>query len=75
MPHWKRIVQWCLGVGGSLLAMLCLGFANDVWGAKDEARRDITTLKAENTAIEKTMAELHADLRELRQDVKELLRR
>lgn len=75
MPHWKRIVQWCLGVGGSLLAMLCLGFANEVWGAKDEASRDITTLKAENAAIKETLIEVRADLREVRQDVKELLRR
>jgi len=75
MPHWKRIVQWCLGAGGSLLGILCMSFASVLWAAKDKAKEDITTLQAENTAIEKTMSELHADLRELRQDVKELLRR
>jgi hypothetical protein len=75
MPHWKRVVQWCLGGAGSLLAMLSLGFANELWSAKDRAREDITTLQAENAALKDAFSEVHADLRELRQDVKELLRR
>jgi hypothetical protein len=73
--RWQSTARWGLGVLGSLLAMLGIGFANELWAAKGELQNEVTTLKAERISDHDILLEVKEDIRELRQDAKEILRK
>jgi hypothetical protein len=73
--RWQSTARWGLGVLGTLLAVLGLGFANELWAAKGELQSEVTTLKAERISDHDILLEVKGDIREVRQDVKEILRK
>lgn len=65
---WKRTSAWLAAGALSLLSALAYGAAKEVWDAKADHAKRLDVLETQN-------ANDHEMLREVRQDVKEILRR
>ena len=69
--RWSQAWPKVLGVGAALLGSLAAVLGSDVW---EKAQR-VPTLEADQRNNRELLLELREDQREMRQDIKELLRR
>lgn len=69
------VIKWGLGAGGALLGTLLSLGASELWAAKADHDKDINTLKANAEGTRELLRDVRDDQKEMRQDIKELIRR
>jgi hypothetical protein len=71
----KRAYLLGLVSAAGLLGTILTAAGGDIWMAKVDHEKRITTMEVKDEAIHEVLIDVHQDVKDIRQDIKEIIRR